>query len=162
LILFLFYAVLVWYFCLRYRRTWKGIAALVSGLLLVGLTARVYEWAMLWTQLRGSVLFESRPDARIFSMLLGVEAVIILIVGVFFLALPHRAAIKPCRKCDYELAGLELMNPTCPECGLTFAAVKPISRACPVCDYVALMDPAAASCAACEQLVKPRDRAPTA
>jgi len=60
-------------------------------------------------------------DGKLFDYLLIVEAVITCVVGVFLACLPRNIAKRPCRKCGYELAGLENANPTCPECGLLFA-----------------------------------------
>ena len=57
----------------------------------------------------------------------------ILIVGVFVVLLPLVVVDTPCRRCRYDLAGLESENPTCPECGMAHAAIKVKRRVCRGC-----------------------------
>jgi hypothetical protein len=66
------------------------------------------------------------------QLLLWMEAGAVAVVGGFIVLLPRRNAVMPCRKCGYELKGLEDENPRCPECGKEHAAFEPKVRAKPV------------------------------
>jgi hypothetical protein len=83
-------------------------------------------------------------------MLLGVEAIIVAVVGIFFWCLPRHVALVPCRRCSYELSGLDGDNPTCPECGLEFAAARLSERHCPACQTTRLWRVDRTRCDVCE------------
>jgi ribosomal protein S27AE len=80
------------------------------------------------------------------DFLLWVEFIAIGGIGLFLVCLPSHAAHVPCRKCGYELEGLEDTNPTCPECGLAFAARKLKPMKCGACGARSLMDPEKPRC----------------
>lgn len=142
MILFPVYAVFVWYFCLRWRRTWIGWASLFLGVAGIGVLA--------WFHLTISKLLAGALDGPLFPLLLAAEAGFILVVGAFIATLPLEVAQTPCRRCRYDLAGLDSDNPTCPECGMHHAARKVRRCACRVCGgelWVARSDnPACPSC----------------
>ena len=115
MILFLFYAVFVWYLCFRYRRNWRGLVIFVASMAALWLLADLYRVAIRWAKVNRHAFLDTRNDGQLFLMLLAVEAVIVAAVGLFFWCLPRAGAVKPCRKCGYELAGLDDDNPTCPE-----------------------------------------------
>jgi hypothetical protein len=149
--LFLFYAVFVWYLCFKHRRQWIGVLSLIAGLTFVAILGRLYESMIAWAKASGNQLFDGRSDGRMFTFLLVLEAAIVLVVGVFLLCLPRIIAVRPCRKCTYELSGLDDPNPTCPECGLKFAVTKP--TLCPMCNITPLADARQAACSACAVVV---------
>jgi hypothetical protein len=128
MVLFPVYAVFVWYLCLRWRRTWVGWASLFLGVAGIG----ALEWfRQTLSQLLGGIL-----DGPLFPLLLAAEAGLVLVVGAFIATLPTEVAQAPCRKCHYDLTGLEDDNPTCPECGTLHAARKVRKRACRACGAV--------------------------
>ena len=125
MILFPVYAVFVWYLCFRWRRSWVAWASLFLGVAGVATLA--------WFHVTVSVIALGASDSPLFPILLAAEAGLILIVGAFIAMLPLEVADTPCRRCQYDLAGLELDNPTCPECGMVHAARKVKRRACRGC-----------------------------
>lgn len=117
LILFPAYAFLVWYACLRWRRQLMGVAALVLGVMLIALLAQF--------DLTIRRALHLHDDGPLFRFMLYSEGVIVGMVGAILVLVPsHPAAVQPCRRCGYELHGLEVANPTCPECGTAYAASK--------------------------------------
>lgn len=106
MILFAIYAVIVWYLALRFRRRWQAFAivpvASVSVYLLVPLMRHV-----------------NVADIGLY-ILLGAEAVVILIVGLFIAVLPRPPAHPHCHYCKYDMRGLHGLSPEqrCPECGM--------------------------------------------
>jgi hypothetical protein len=126
MVLFPLYAVFIWYFCFRWRRSWVGWGALFLGVLGVGVLAWVHR--MLTIAFSGD--FE---NPMLFQLLLAAEAGLVLFVGGFIVLLPMEVADTPCRGCSYDLAGLEEDNPTCPECGMVHAARKVRRRVCRGC-----------------------------
>jgi RNA polymerase subunit RPABC4/transcription elongation factor Spt4 len=126
MILFPIYAVVIWYLCFRWRRHWIGWACLVLGLAGVGLLG----WAH---RMLNTAIFADEVNPLLFQILLVAEAALVLVMGGFSVTLPVEVADVPCRRCRYDLAGLEVDNPTCPECGMQHAARKVRRRACRVC-----------------------------
>lgn len=112
------YAVITWYFCFRYRRKLVGWCALAMSLLVIA-TAMVLE-QRIRTWLRAG----DNPFTSLQFILWG-ELIIVGVGGAFILCLRQGGAEVPCRKCGYELAGLEVENPQCPECGELHAAYRP-------------------------------------
>lgn len=153
MILFLVYALFVWYLCFKHRRQWLGVLCLICALTFVAILGRLYESVIDWARASGNHLFDGRSDGRMFNFLLVLESGIILVVGVFLLCLPRITASLPCRKCGYELSGLDESNPTCPECGLLFAARKP--TACPVCGKNTMAEAHTSACDGCSIVVTP-------
>ena len=149
MVLFLFYAVFIWHLCFRFRRQWKGLAALTCGMLLLWLASDLYRMAIRWAKATHNTLLDTGHDGKLFLMLLALEAVIVAVVGIFFWCLPRHRAVKPCRRCKYELEGLDDDNPTCPECGLHAAAAKVRRRHCPSCNQIAVWRADEEWCPAC-------------
>ena len=125
MILFPVYAVLVWALAWRWRRSWLGYAAVLMGLLGVGLLGLIHRFTEL--------VFPSMVQGPLFPLLLVTEAVMVLVVGTFIVCLPRHRIDRPCRRCHYELSGLEDENPTCPECGMAHAARRVRARRCRRC-----------------------------
>ncbi|MCX5690836.1 MAG: hypothetical protein NTV94_13810 [Planctomycetota bacterium] len=150
MILFLFYAVFVWYLCFRFRRQWTGILCFVCAMGSLWLLADLYRLAIRWAKLHSFSLLDTRNDGQLFLMLLAVEAVIVAMVGIFFWCLPRHVALVPCRRCRYELSGLDDTNPTCPECGLHSAAAVLKERTCPTCQTLRLWRVDRSCCESCD------------
>lgn len=111
------YALFIWYFCFRHRRRLIGWVALALGILGM-LTISMLERAIrAWSG--GEPGYFNSLQFILFG-----ETFIVTIGGIFILLLKRREAEVPCRKCGYELHGLEEKNPRCPECGLDAAAHK--------------------------------------
>jgi hypothetical protein len=127
MMLFPLYALFIWYLCFKHRRRWQGFVAWAAGVL------GVVTFAVLDARIRTWLGFQ--PGALIsLQLLLWMEAGAVALVGGFIVILPRRYAQVPCRKCGYELRGLEEENPRCPECGLEEAAFKvkrPVSASVP-------------------------------
>ena len=126
MLLFPAYAVLIWYFCFRWRRRWLGWACVFLGVAGVALLS--------WLHRVLSLMYSSEiVNPMLFQLLLAAEAGLVLMVGAFIVALPVAVAELPCRGCGYDLAGLEEDNPTCPECGMRHAARKVCRCGCRGC-----------------------------
>jgi hypothetical protein len=112
------YAVLTWYFCFRFRRRAWGWLALGVSLMLIAMVMMIERRVRTWV---------GAPDNAFTSLqfVLWGEVIIVGLGGAFILCLRRGSAEVPCRKCGYELAGLEVENPRCPECGLGEAAFRP-------------------------------------
>lgn len=143
LVLFPIYAFLVWYACLRWRRQFMGIAALILGVALIALLAQA--------DLAIRRALHLHDEGPLFRFMLYSEALIVTLVGAILVFLPPRAGAQhPCRRCGYELAGLEHANPTCPECGTAFAACKVELVPCVACGQQSPASPDGRNlCAAC-------------
>lgn len=143
LVLFPLYAFLVWYACLRWRRRVLGVAALAMGIMLIALLAHLDLAIRRWLHMTDT--------GPLFRFMLYAEGGMVGMVGALLVLLPPtRRAQTPCRRCGYELLGLDDANPTCPECGLAYAATEVELAACIICGGAA---PAAADgrnlCKAC-------------
>lgn len=149
-ILFLFYAAYIWYLCFRFRRRWEGLAVLAASVGALWVMAELYRFILRWARASRNSIVDYKSEGRLFLMLLAVEAVIVIAVGLFFFCLPrHAAATKPCRRCRYELAGLDSENPTCPECGLPAAAHRIETALCSVCSQNVIDASGHSTCPGC-------------
>ncbi|MBX9736583.1 MAG: hypothetical protein K2X32_06620 [Phycisphaerales bacterium] len=107
------YALIVWFFCLRFRRRWIGYACAVGGALSVLLVIPLVAWVL------GVIGVKSDPG--IFTFLILAESTIVLLIGVFVASLPRRDRVNRCDYCDYDLSGHSAEQPpVCPECGVPF------------------------------------------
>jgi hypothetical protein len=146
--LFVAYAMLVWYWALRFRRSWLGFACVVLGLVGVGLVGYAHWELNKWTN--------GRICLPVLQSLLYPYGVLVLIVGVFIASLPARYCGTQCRACGYDLTGLETEHRACPECSTRHAMSheqglpcfhcggrlptgNPIEAVCPICSTVHLM-----------------------
>ncbi len=110
------YALLVWYHCFRQRRRLMGWVALALGILGMATLSKIEFTVRAWAG--------GEPGFNSFQFILMGETFIVTMGGLFIVLLPRRDAETPCRKCGYDLVGLEEKNPRCPECGLNAAAHK--------------------------------------
>lgn len=113
MLLFVLYAVLVWYACARWRRRWLGFAcALVGAAGVVGVAIfhiHLNRWS------------GGRIYLPVLQSLLYPYGVLLLVMGLYIACLPRSRPAISCRRCHYDLAGLEEDEPRCPECGLVAA-----------------------------------------
>lgn len=118
MMLFPAYALVVWYFAMKWRRMWRGFAAVALG------TLGVHFVAMAYMKI-GLILGMSRVESML--LLLYPFAAIVAVVGLYLALLP-RAAHEACRQCGYSLHGLEERARDgliiCPECGCRHAIAQ--------------------------------------
>jgi hypothetical protein len=110
------YAVLVWYFAMRWRRRWPAFLAVglgVANLLVLG--AMVHAWD------RTRAPWPISELGLLFSLLYPYTA-LVGVIGVYISLLPRAAKAHECRKCRYDLSGLEPDELVCPECGTRWTA----------------------------------------
>ncbi len=105
MILFAIYAVLIWFFAARWRRTLKGFSVVFLGAALALLTTYV------------AFRFLAKDTFVPLSLLLTAEGVAVLSVGLFIVCLPARPDGRHCGYCWYDMSGLDATVPVCPECG---------------------------------------------
>jgi len=115
-IFFPIYAALVWYGCFRWRRRPQAFLSILAGLTGVAIFSELHAAL--------NRLLDGGWSGHTLRVMLIAEAAIILLVGGYLAVLPQGRVHLPCRRCRYELRGLEHENPTCPECGLPHAVRK--------------------------------------
>lgn len=127
MMLFPAYALVVWYFAMKWRRMWRGFAAVVLG------TLGVHFVAMLYMKI-GPLFGMSRVESML--LLLYPFAGIVAVVGLYLVLLP-RVAHEACRRCGYSLHGLEARARdgliVCPECGCRHAVAQTTEPNCTQC-----------------------------
>ena len=101
------YAALTWYFAMRWRREWPSFLAVgLSGLLLALAIRMIGAWR------------EHIPDEALGGLvLLYPYSALVVGVGLYICCMPRRVTETQCRRCRYDLAGLDPINLRCPECG---------------------------------------------
>ncbi len=119
------YAVLVWYGALRWRRNWRGVIAVVLGVLGVVVVGFLHYKLNEWTH--------GRVYLRVLQVLLYPYGVLVAAVGFFIAALPRVYAGAQCRSCGYDLRGLETDERVCPECATTHALGHRSGEPCRTC-----------------------------
>lgn len=115
MILLAAYAVFIFYLAMRYRRQWGGFVSVAGGVLLLLLIARpaLEEHNVLTALLPVGM----RVGYKHLLILILPEAALIALVGFFIASLPRNLSATACRKCKYELGGLNPIGLVCPECG---------------------------------------------
>lgn len=129
MMLFPAYALVVWYFAMKWRRMWRGFAAVALG------TLGVHFVAMLYMKI-GLLFGMSRVESML--LLLYPFAGMVAVVGLYLALLP-RVAHEACRQCGYSLHGLEERGRdgliVCPECGCRHAVAQPSDPNCTQCGH---------------------------
>lgn len=113
---FVGYALLVWYFVARYRRSLRAFAYALAGIAtLVGIG--YLHW----------LLGHYHPEFFIqgLQMLLYPYTVMVGAVALFIAGLPRRTNPGACVHCGYNLIGLGYPVAHCPECGHKSDVVPP-------------------------------------
>ncbi|MEM7622523.1 MAG: hypothetical protein AAF235_04905 [Planctomycetota bacterium] len=120
-VLFVGYALLVWYFAARYRRTIVAHAANAVGLIgLLGVNT-LHTKLNDWTQ--GDIYLP------VLQSLMYPYTAFVAGVGLYIACLPRRSAIG-CSFCGYDLHGLAKPGAPviCPECGKQSGGARPTHR----------------------------------
>ena len=118
MLLFVFFAILVWYGCFQGRRRMGGVAALLGGLLVLLMVNAVH--------FRVAQIFGYEHLVPVFRVLLYPYIALVGCVGLFMVTLPidlPRGELH-CKACRYDLTDLKqevLEGDPCPECGATIA-----------------------------------------
>lgn len=118
MLLFVFFAILVWYGSFQGRRRLGGIAALAGGMFVL-LTVNAVHF-------RVAQIFGYEELVPVFRVLLYPYIALVGAVGLFMVTLPidlPRGEIH-CKACRYDLTDLKqevLEGDPCPECGATIA-----------------------------------------
>lgn len=107
--LFVIYAVAVWYFAVRYRRTWRGFASVAAGI--AGLVALAWLHIQLSRWTHGKIYLQQ------LQVLLYPYTVVVAVIGFYAACLGRNYNPAICLGCGYDRTGLALSNPVCPECG---------------------------------------------
>lgn len=125
MLLFVVYAAFFWWLSVKHRRTWRGFTAAVGGFLGLCLVGYVHYRLDIWTN--------HRIFLPVLQTILYPYAALVLMVSVFLASLPPKFRGIACRQCGYDLTGLEVACPRCPECGRQHAVVSARPEACAVC-----------------------------
>ena len=104
------YAVIVWYAAARWRRRWESFAWVAAGIAGLLLVAYLHYCLNIWTS--------GRIFLRVLQIMLYPYIALVGVVGFYIACLPRRVVALRCFHCDYDLTGLEVEEPTCPECGV--------------------------------------------
>jgi hypothetical protein len=116
MLLFVFYAVLVWYGAFRGRRRFVGLAVLLVGILFLLLVNRVH--------LEVARAYNYDEYVAVFRVLLYPYIIFVGSVSLFLVSLPIELPKGElhCKVCRYDLSDLKdevLSGEPCPECGAT-------------------------------------------
>lgn len=115
MILFVVYAVFIWYVSFRYRRSLAGIGVFFAGLAGIALVGGFHYQLNEWT---GGKIY-----LPVLQILLYPYAGLVAFISAYLWIMPRRPAENHCVSCGYSLRGLELDQPTCPECGVASATI---------------------------------------
>lgn len=116
MLLFPFYAVAIWLLAAKWRRTWKGFAAVIVGTAVL----LVIEYTLYRI---GNLKSGPVQPQQALGLLIPFT---VLVFGVgLFIACQRRAAPSPihCKRCHYDLTGLRPVGLRCPECGAEWRGV---------------------------------------
>lgn len=146
MLFFPFLAVLIWYFAGKYRRTWRGVLAVFVGMAVFALLEM--------TLIRAGTMGFAGMKPWLVVWLLIFSGVLVMAVSIFIFFMP--TAPPPyvhCKKCRYNLTGLDSLDLKCPECGLVWT--RPTR--CPHCRHSLVeLAPDAIVCAECGAQIVPQ------
>lgn len=114
------YAVVLWFLAARFRRMWQGIliVSIAIGLLaLLGTTAIEHEDRWIIGPRASRMPEWWRYGSKQLLILLIPYTILVGGVAVFLVSLPRPRLKMSCRKCSYDLSGLNPLGLVCPECG---------------------------------------------
>ncbi len=109
MLLFVFYAVAVWYGAVRWRYNWRGFAWVTGGLLGVLGVIQFHVLLNAWTNYEIYL--------PVLQTLLWSYLGLVGLVGYFITCIPHARKPWCCHKCHYDLTGVPGFAEVCPECG---------------------------------------------
>jgi hypothetical protein len=110
MLLFVLYAVLVWYGAVKWRHNWRGFAWVGGGILGVLMVIKFHTMLNGWTR---QEIYLPVLQTLLWSYLLLVGS-----VGLFVACIPHARGPWCCEKCGYDLTGVPGFADVCPECGV--------------------------------------------
>lgn len=116
MLLFPLYAVVIWLLAAKWRRTWKGFAAVLIGTAIL----LVIEYTLYRI---GSLPLTMVQPKQALGLLVPFT---VLVFGMgLFIACQRPPAPSPihCAMCHYDLTGLNPVGLKCPECGATWRGV---------------------------------------
>jgi hypothetical protein len=143
---FPFLAVIIWYFAGKYRRTWRGVLTVFIGMA----TFALLEIALIRAGALG--IGGIQPWLVIWLLIISMGLVGVVSVFIFLMPYPPPAYVH-CRKCRYNLSGLDAADLRCPECGTVWA--RPTR--CPHCRHeLRGLGPDAIWCPECRALLVPQ------
>lgn len=150
--LFVIYAALFWWLSVKHRRTWTGFLWAIGGFLGLCLVGYIHYRMDVWTN--------HRIYLPVLQTILYPYAALVLIVSLFLASLPPKFRGIACRQCGYDLTGLEVACPRCPECGRQHAVVSARPLACAVCSadmkQLSSHEPACPDCRTYHLVIGPR------
>ena len=150
--LFVIYAALFWWLSVKHRRTWTGFAWAIGGFLGLCLLGYIHYRMDIWTN--------HRIYLPVLQTILYPYAALVLIVSLFLASLPPKFRGIACRQCGYDLTGLEVARPRCPECGRQHAVVSARPLACAICSadmkQLSSHEPACPDCRTYHLVIGPR------
>lgn len=119
------YAVVVWFFAFRWRRSWRGLAAVLIGAgLALGLGLAVPTLQVTYFNVNPNQAGGAAP----LRLLVFAEAGLVLGGGLLIVSLARPPAHPHCPFCHYDTRGLETTQSTCPECGQPIHGFPPPPR----------------------------------
>jgi hypothetical protein len=119
MLLFVFYAVAVWYGAVRWRRSWRAFAWVTGGLLGVLAVIQFHVLLDRWTNYE---IYLPVLQTLLWSYLM-----LVGMVGFFVACIPQARGAWCCEGCGYDLTGVPGFADRCPECGAEFS--EKIARA---------------------------------
>ncbi|MFO0835619.1 MAG: hypothetical protein U0638_11660 [Phycisphaerales bacterium] len=150
--LFVIYAALFWWLSVKHRRTWTGFLWAIGGFLGLCLVGYIHYRMDVWTN--------HRIYLPVLQTILYPYAALVLIVSIFLASLPPKFRGIACRQCGYDLTGLEVACPRCPECGRQHAVVSARPLACALCnagmEQLSSHEPACPDCRTYHLVIGPR------
>ncbi len=149
MLLFPFLAALIWYLAGKYRRTWRGVLAVFVGMAVFALL----EITLIRMGAIG--IAGMKPWLVVWLVIFSGALVIAVSIFIFLMPLPPPPHVH-CRKCKYNLTGLDSADLHCPECGTLW---KRPTR-CPHCRHdMRRLAPEAIVCPECNSLLVPQSLA---
>jgi hypothetical protein len=140
-LLFVVYAVIVWYFAMVYRRRWPGFLAVALGL--VGMLVINHLHTRFSDFMRNSI---SKP---VMQVLLYAETALVPAVGLYIALLPRGRMSGRCPHCGRDLTDVDTAASACPGCAAKFP-VEMNDGCCGRCRYnLAGMEEAEGVCPEC-------------
>ncbi len=112
MLLFVFYAVAVWYGAVRWRRSWRAFAWVSGGLLGVLAVIQFHVLLDAWTR--------AEIYMPVLQFLLWSYMGLVGLVGYFVACIPQARRPWCCAGCGYDLTGVPGFTDLCPECGAAF------------------------------------------
>lgn len=107
MLFFPIYAMIIWAGAMYWRRKWPALAITAAGVLLLLIAGRLF---IAYEHLLPS-------GTRLFHELLWPYTLFVGAMGFYIALLPRPAKGHECKRCRYDLRGLDPHNLICPECG---------------------------------------------